>query len=57
MTVVSYSLPSGGVLQYTNDMVPRLGEHVSFRDTIYVVTEVRHFPATNSAWINLRNTQ
>lgn len=50
-------MPWGGVYRYDCAAVPRLGEHVSFdNDKVFVVVEIRHFPASNSVWINLRST-
>lgn len=57
MTSCSFSMPWGAVWKYECSAVPRLGEHVSMgaSNKVYVVTEVRHFPFTNSAWINLKD--
>jgi hypothetical protein len=56
MIDISFSMPWGAVWQYKMDTVPRLGEHVAFQDVVYLVIEVRHFPASNSAWLSLGTT-
>lgn len=55
MIKVSYSMPWGVIWQYSQSSVPRLGEHVSFNDRVYLVVEVRHFPALDAAAVGLRH--